>query len=95
MGSDASCRRVVGGTRSFVSSLRSSDGTIRDDFDKIQPEDGEQDIHAPARVSAWYQTSFNLMAEIMGEHARLHARTTARTHARHPHTHPHARCVAY
>ncbi len=58
-----------------MSSLRSSDGTIRDDFDKIQPEDGEQDIHGPARVSAWYQTSFNLMAEIMGEHARLHART--------------------
>ena len=59
-------KKVVGSARSIVSSLRNPDGSMRDDATKLQPEDGEADHHGPARVSAWYQTSFNLMAEIMG-----------------------------
>jgi len=58
---------VVGAARSLVSSIRNPyDGSIREEATKITPEDGEPDEHAPARVSAWYHTSFNLMAEIMG-----------------------------
>ena len=58
--------QVVGqASRSFVSSLRSTaDGSIRPDAKDIKPEDGEADEHGPARVSEWYQTSFNLMAEV-------------------------------
>ena len=61
-------RMVVGqASRSLMSSLRSTaDGSIRPDAKAIQPEDGEADGEGPARVCAWYQTSFNLMAEIMG-----------------------------
>ena len=58
---------VVGPARSLVSSVRDPvDGSVRDGVKEIIPEDGEPQGHAPARVSAWYQTSFNLMAEIMG-----------------------------
>jgi len=58
---------VRGPARSLVSSIRTSDGTVREDAKEMQPEDGEPDHqHGPARVSDWYHTSFNLLAEIMG-----------------------------
>jgi len=64
--SNGSVNSVVGPARSLVTSLRDEDGVIREDAKEIMPEDGEPDNHGPARVSEWYQTSFNLMAEIMG-----------------------------
>ena len=66
MGSNKRAVSVIGPARSLVSSLRNADGTIREDATETKPENGERDAHAPARVSSWYQTSFCIMAEIMG-----------------------------
>ena len=58
--------KVVGAARSLVSSVRNSDGSVREDAKEIQPEDGQRDYHGPARISPWWSVSFNVLAEIMG-----------------------------
>ncbi|QDZ20804.1 amino acid transporter [Chloropicon primus] len=63
---DGSVASVRGPARSLVSSVRDADGAARKNITELQPEDGNPDSHAPARVSDWYHTTFNLLAEIMG-----------------------------
>uniref|UniRef100_A0A7S3E6Q2 Amino acid transporter transmembrane domain-containing protein n=1 Tax=Chloropicon laureae TaxID=464258 RepID=A0A7S3E6Q2_9CHLO len=63
---DASVRSaaVRGPARSLVSSIRSADGSLREDFKR---SGDEVDLHhGPAQVSEWYNTTANLLAEVMG-----------------------------
>ena len=65
-GSFGSKVHIAGASRSLVSSLRNpEDGSIRENITELHPEDGQAD-YGPARVSNWWNTSFIIMAEIMG-----------------------------
>merc|ERR1712048_1283474 len=60
MSVDGSIPSVRGPARSLVTSVRNADGSVKKDVTDINPEDGQQG-HVPARVSAWYHTTFNLL----------------------------------